>query len=151
VEAQSAFVEAVRAAPAATIRELVEPLGYHRRDVSALLASSPEFEGEYVEARGYDADTIRNEIRRRAIEAGSDRLLEFLGKMRLEEAQALLRTRFEGRLEVAAAPVIDPSKGSLEELRQLRALLAKFSPDAEQLSGDQRPALELLPGGEAAG
>lgn len=148
LEVQQAFLAAVRAEPERPIRDLIEPLGYHKRDVTQLAETDSEFEDAYVEARGYDADAIRNEIRKRAIEGGSDTLLKFLGEMRLPEGRELRRTRFDGRLEVQAVPMIDPSRGTLEELAELRRLLAKFSPAREALAPDQRPALELLPGAE---
>jgi hypothetical protein len=102
-EAQQAFLAAVRASPVAGLRELVEPLGYRRRDVTHLLEHSPEFEEDYIEARGYDVDSIRTELRRRAFDGGSDRLLELEAKMRLPEGQALAsRMRVDGRIEVHA-------------------------------------------------
>lgn len=146
-EAQQAFLAAVKAEPALTLRELIEPLGYRKRDVTQLAESDSEFEDAYVEARGYDADAIRNELQRRAF-GGSDKLLEFVAKMRLPEGRELQRQRLDGRLEVQAIPMIDPSRGTLEELAELRRLLAKFSPAREALASDQRPALELLPGDE---
>lgn len=146
-EAQRALLDAIRAEPHRTIRELIEPLGYRKRDVTQLADSDSEFEDAYVEARGYDPDAIRTELQKRAFTGGSDRLLEFIAKMRLPEGRDLMRQRFEGRLEVAAVPMIDPSRGTLEELAELRRLLEKFSPGRDQLAPDQRPALELLAGG----
>lgn len=60
------------------------------------------------------------------------------------------RTRVDGNLQVSAAPVIDASKLTVDELETLRRLLAKARPEQEQLTEQQRPALELLPG-EAVG
>lgn len=100
--ARQAFLEAVRATPAAPIRELIEPLGFHKRDVTDLASSDAEFEDAYVEARGYDPEAIRAELRKRAFTGGSDRLLEFIAKMRLPEAKELQRMRIDGRIEVQA-------------------------------------------------
>lgn len=146
VEAQQAFLAAVGAEPERKIRDLIEPLGYHKRDVTALAQADPVFDDAYVEARGYDPDAIRTELRKRAFD-GSDRLLEFVAKMRLPEGRELQRHRFDARVEVAAVPMIDPSRGTTEELQELRRLLEKFSPARETLTEEQRPALELLPGG----
>lgn len=67
--------------------------------------------------------------------------------MLLPEGQALSsRMRVDGRLEVQAMPMIDPSLGTIEELQQLRELLVKFSPATESLPPGQKPAGELLPG-----
>lgn len=56
------------------------------------------------------------------------------------------RTRIDGQVQLQAVPMIDPSKGTLDELLELRRLLAKFAPDPTELQSDQRSALELLPG-----
>ncbi len=48
--------------------------------------------------------------------------------------------------EVTHRPMIDPSKYTVEEMLQLRALLAKGSPDASELPRDGVPAGELLAG-----
>jgi len=61
------------------------------------------------------------------------------------------RTRVDGTLQVSAAPMVDLGKLTLDEQVELRRLLAKSAPDQEQLTSGQAPALELLPGGEAAG
>lgn len=58
------------------------------------------------------------------------------------------RTRLDGSLTVSAAPVLDVSKLTIAELETLRALLAKAQPEQQELTGDQRPALELLEGGQ---
>lgn len=57
------------------------------------------------------------------------------------------RTRLDGNLTVQAAPVLDVSKLTLDELETLRGLLAKAAPEPQDVTGDQRPALELLEGG----
>ncbi len=107
--ARLAFLEGVKTNRGTGIRDLVEPLGYRRRDVTQLLAADPEFEDDYMEARGYDPDTIRTELSRRALagmdDSSSARLLEFEARMRLPEAQALQRQRIDGRLEVTAVDV----------------------------------------------
>lgn len=59
------------------------------------------------------------------------------------------RTRVDGQIQVQAMPTLDVSKLTQEELQTLRALLVKAAPAQEELAADQRPALELLPGGEA--
>lgn len=148
LEARAAFLAGVRADKTAGIRELVEPLGYKRRDVTLLVDADPDFEADYVEARGYDHDSIRNELRKRAFDGGSDRLLEFEAKMRLPEAQELLKHRVDGRLEVAAVPYLDLSKLTPERARLLVELLREATPTAEQLPPDGRPALELVMGGD---
>lgn len=56
------------------------------------------------------------------------------------------RTRIEGDVRVTAAPVLDVSKLTLDELETLRRLLAKAAPDVDQVGNGQKPALELLPG-----
>lgn len=58
------------------------------------------------------------------------------------------RTRIDGQVQVQAVPFADLSKLTLDEQRQLVALLEKAQPNQEQLQPGQRPALELLPGGE---
>lgn len=154
VEAQAAFLLAVRQSPSTGIRELIEPLGYARRDVVLLSESDPEFESRYVEARGYDADAIRNELRRRAMgDGGSDRLLEFVAKMKLPEARELqlARLRLEGRVELQPVPMWDTSKLTLDEKRELKRLLEKARPDGEVLEDGQRPAVELLPAADVDG
>lgn len=147
VEARSAFLNAVRDFPKAGIRELVEPLGYARRDVTALVESDPVFAEEYAVARGYDVDSLRTAVHQRAVD-GSDRLLEFEAKMRLPEAQVLQRRWLDGRLEVQPRPMYDPEKLSLEEKRELFRLLEKARPDAHELPEDGAPAAELLRGSE---
>ncbi len=127
-----------------TIRELIEPLGYHKRDVVNLAEADSEFGDAYVEARGYDADAIRNEMRKRAIEGGSDTLLKFLAEMRLPEGRDLRRQRFEGRIEVQAVPYLDLSKLSVERAQLLLELLKEAAPSPEGLPADGRPALELV-------
>lgn len=59
------------------------------------------------------------------------------------------KTRVEGTVQIQAVPLIDPTKGTADELRLLRDLLRKFAPndDDPALSETARPALELLPGG----
>lgn len=150
LEAREAFLGRVRADKHAGLRELIRPLGYHRRDVTALLEADQVFEEDYLEARGYDDDALRTELARRAIDGGSDRLLEFEAKMRLPEGQALQRHRLDGQLTVTAAPFIDVSRLTLEELELLRGLLEKARPALSELGPDQRPALELLPGNDPA-
>lgn len=154
-EARQAFLAAVTAQPLAGIRELVEPLGYRRRDVTALLDASPEFEEDYIEARGYDLDSIRTELRRRAFDGGSDRLLELEAKMRLPEGQALAsRMRVEGRLEVQAIVASPEWIGLRDRLlaalrpypEALDAVLAALA-GAPAETGQQ--ALQALPPGEA--
>lgn len=58
------------------------------------------------------------------------------------------RTRLDGNINVTATPVLDVSKLTLAEQEQLVNLLRKASPTAGELPEGQRPALELLPGGE---
>lgn len=152
VEAQDAFLAAVREKPESGIRELIEPLGYVRRDVVALSESNKDFESRYVEARGYDADAIRNELRRRAMgDGGSDRLLQFVAQLRLPEARELQRMRIDGRVELQAVPVWDTSKLSLDEKRELRRLLEKARPDVDVIESGQKPAAELLPPADVDG
>lgn len=56
------------------------------------------------------------------------------------------RTRVEGQVTITARPFVDIAKLSIDEQRQLRALLQKAQPDAEELPDDARSALELMPG-----
>lgn len=58
------------------------------------------------------------------------------------------RTRVDGQIQVQAMPTLDVSKLTGDELQTLRELLVKAAPAQEALAPDQRPALELLPGGE---
>lgn len=108
VNAQLAFLARVRhqRSKRPGIREIIEPLGYSRRDVTALIDSDADFQDAYVEARGYDPDRIRTELADRAFDRkdpASARLLELEAKMHLPEGQALLsRMRLEGRVEVQA-------------------------------------------------
>jgi len=55
------------------------------------------------------------------------------------------RTRIDGAITVQARPFIDAAKLTLDEQHQLRELLMKAQPDAEDLPDDARPALELMP------
>jgi hypothetical protein len=125
-EARTAFLTAVRAAPETPIRELIEPLGYHKRDVTALAEADGEFEDAYVEARGYDPDAIRTELRRRAFDGGSDRLLEFVARMRLPEGRELQRTRLDANVQIEAI-VVSPEWVALRD--RVLAALQSF-PDA---------------------
>jgi hypothetical protein len=66
----------------------------------------------------------------------------------LQDKYAVIRQKLEGTIKLQAQPMIDPSKGTVEELQELRRLLALFAPDADDpaLSETQRPALELVEG-----
>lgn len=57
------------------------------------------------------------------------------------------RTRVDGNIQVTSMPVLDISRYTVEQLEQLRALLAIGVPRPDELGSDQRPALELLEGG----
>lgn len=144
-DAQDAFLAAVVANPEAGIRQLIEPLGFSRRQVTDLLETDKDFDARYIEARGYDVDAIRNELKRRAMGDGSsDKLFEFLARLRLPEARELTRMRFDGRLEVQPVAMWDTSKLTLEEKRELRRLLEKARPDPVMLGEGQQPAVELV-------
>jgi len=144
-KAQEAFLQAVEADPNIGIKPAIEPLGYTRRDVKDLLTTDPDFLARYEEARQYDADTLRTELGKRAM-GGSDRLLEFIARMRLPEARELARIRLDGRVEHTAVPYLDYSKLDAHDLAELRRILEKGRPDPEGLPRGGRPALELLPG-----
>ena len=66
----------------------------------------------------------------------------------LQDRYAILRSKLEGTIKLQPQPMIDPSKGSVEDLMELRRLLALFAPDADDpaLTETQRPALELVEG-----
>jgi hypothetical protein len=145
-KAQEKFLQQVEDDPNIGIKPAIEPLGYTRRDVKDLLAADKTFLARYEEARQYDADTIRTELARRA-HGGSDRLLEFVARLRLPEARELAKLRVEGRIEHQAVPYLDYSKLDDHDLDELRRILEKGRPDPEVLPKGGRAALELLPGG----
>lgn len=145
-EAQTAFLQQVEDNPDIGIKTAIEPHGYTRLDVKNLLASDDEFRSRYEEARKYDADSIRTELTKRAM-GGSDRLLEFVARLRLPEARELAKLRIEGRMEHTAVPYLDYSKLDAADLADLRRILEKGRPDPQELPKGGRPALELLPGG----
>jgi hypothetical protein len=66
----------------------------------------------------------------------------------LQDRYAIIRQKLEGTIRLQPQPMIDPAKGTVEELQELRRLLALFAPDADDpaLSETQRPALELVEG-----
>ena len=66
----------------------------------------------------------------------------------LQDKYAVIRRKLEGTITVQPQPLIDPAKLTLEEQIQLRHLLAKGAPDADDpaLSESARPALELVEG-----
>lgn len=152
VEAQEQFLDLVSKATAAGesrgIRELIETLGYRKRDVTELAKTNRDFDERYVEARGYDAETIRIELHRRAM-SGSDTLLKFEAEMRLEEAAVLRQrsTRVDGQVDMRLHPVLDYSKLDEHDLAELRRILTKGAPEAKDVPRDARPALELVAGG----
>lgn len=163
VEAREAFLAAVEADRGATTRSLIEPLGYHKRDVSELEKRDPEFAARLLEARGQDDESLRREWYRRAFDCESDRLLELKVKTQLPEAAVLRQThtRLDGQIDVR------PVYGNLESLdldgisearrRQIaacktefdlaKAVLGWMQPAPHEVPRDGRPALELLPGG----
>lgn len=147
LEAQEAFIAAVAADRTQGTRKLIEPLGYHRRDVVALEAEDEEFRLRVEEARGWDPESLRREWWRRAVECESDRLLELAVKTKLPEGAVLRQSRIDGQLDVRGVPFVDYSKLSPDELADLRRLLEKGSPASEELPREGRPALELLEGG----
>jgi hypothetical protein len=55
------------------------------------------------------------------------------------------RSRVDSNITVSAIPMMDTSKLTIEEKRQLLGLMQKCMPDASQLQDGQRPALELMP------
>lgn len=162
-EAQDAFIAAVAEDQTKPTRELIEPLGYHKRDVNELELIDPDFRARLEEARGQDLETLRREAWRRAIVEHSDRLLELLLKMKDPEAAVLRQshTRFDGKLDVRAAYADYTSLRldgiSLERQRQLEACVTEFdyakaiigwmNPAADAVPREGRPALELLEGG----
>lgn len=153
VEARAAFLAAVKTDRLAGIRELVEALGYRKRDVTALIDADPEFQDDYAEARGFDPDRIRAEIADRALDRNdpaSARLLELEAKMRLPEGQALAqRMRVDGRIEVhaiVASPewvglrnrVLGALRPFPEALDAVLAALASAEPEQLVVEGESR-------------
>ena len=66
----------------------------------------------------------------------------------LQDRYAIIRQKLEGTITHQVQPMIDPSKLTLEEQVELRRLLSKGAPDADDpaLSESARPALELVEG-----
>ncbi len=66
----------------------------------------------------------------------------------MQDRYAVIRSKLEGKITVQAVPMIDPAKGTVEELRELKRLLAVFAPDGDDpaLTEAARPALELVEG-----
>ena len=64
----------------------------------------------------------------------------------LQDRYAIIRQKLEGTIKLQPQPMIDPSKLTLEEQVELRRLLAKGAPDADDpaLTETARPALELV-------
>jgi hypothetical protein len=157
-EARTGFLEAIKKDPGASIRTLIEPLGYKRHDVQELLRVDEEFAEDYRHARGHDADAVLKEVRKVAFGPlnlpSKMRALQMLLKM-TPEYRFLASERHEiaGRVEVQGVPFLDVAKlGVLEEprsyqdeLAELRYLLEKAQPELSELPREGRPALELLP------
>jgi hypothetical protein len=147
--ARAALLEHVRTHRACSLRQAAEAAGYHRRDAKQLLDADSEFRDLYREARGYDDDAIRQQIRKRAFATSnpSDRLLLEMARANVAEYREAHRLRFEGKLDVRGVPYLDMDKLTEAEQQTLIALTRKASPDPDALPRDGRPALELIAGG----
>lgn len=160
LEARAAFLEAQRSLPWTPARELIEPLGYHKRDVQALADADPEFARQLEEARQQDPESIRREVHRRAFAKESDRLLELIYKARVPEAAVLRQshTRLEGQVEHRAvfadfsglsAEGISPARvaelaACRSEFEIVRAVLGWVQPAQEELPRGGQAPLELV-------
>lgn len=63
-----AFLAYIREHPDCSVREAADHVGAKRKQVRHLKATDEQFAEDYRDARGYGSDTIRAELKRRAME-----------------------------------------------------------------------------------
>jgi hypothetical protein len=117
LEEREAFLAYIRDQKDCSVRAAADAAGIKRKQVRDLKERDPEFAAEYRDARGYGDETIRNELRRRAIEGVAEPVFGKLGKVgeRIVYSDRLLAMMAKAHLPEAlpaAAPVLpDPPDG----------------------------------------
>lgn len=97
-EQRGAFIEYVREHRECSIREAAEAVGVRRADVKALKKSSPEFEEDYRDARGYSNEQIVNAMVKQAID-GIEEPIVSAGKVVTDEkGRPLVKRVYSDRL-----------------------------------------------------